>query len=324
MAKVNVETLSEEMLAGNRDSANGPQVSFFSLKDGEEAIVRILISNYNDFDIHTVHNVKMEGYQYGRRMNCLRQPNDPMEMCPLCAADQKLEQKMYIHMIQYTVEGDKIVPHAKVWERSILDRGFGVNAFKTYLTNYGDLSEMICKITRTGSGLNTNYTFIPNLNPAVYRPDLYVKDTSAFENWSPIGIAILNKTAEEYNTFLATGSFPQTQSQNRNSTNISQGTARTYVNTSNSSIPQTSGQANVAPVGSTSVPDTYVPGVTVNPVVEAPAQPTYTPPVMNPNPSIPNQPIGEVAFGSTPSPNPVNSMPWNNSAPSGFDRPRRY
>ena len=89
------------------------------------------------------------------------------------------------------------------------------------------------------------------------------------------------------------------------------------MNTGNSSIPQASGQANAAPAGSTSVPDTYVPGVTVNPIVEAP-------PVMNPNPSIPNQPMGEAAFGSTPSPNPVNSMPWNNSAPSGFDRPRRY
>lgn len=324
MAKVNVENLSEEMLAGTRDTANGPQVSFFSLKDGEEAIVRILISNYADFDIHTVHNVKMEGYQYGRRMNCLRQPTDPIEMCPLCAAQQKLEQKIYIHMIQYTVEGDRVVPHAKVWERSILDRGFGVNALKTYLSNYGDLSEMVCKITRSGAGLNTNYTFIPNLNPVVYRPDIYVKDTSLFDNWSPLGIAIMNKTAEEYNVFLATGSFPQTQN-NNNSNNYSntnaQVTARTYNNSTNSpvtssyqpSVNQT--QANIAP----STP-TYVPAATTpdnaTPVYEAPAQPSATP-------FAPNQPVGEVPYGGQTAA-PAN-MPWNNpSTTGGFERPRRY
>lgn len=322
MAKVNVENLSEEMLAGTRDTANGPQVAFFSLKDGEEAIVRILISNYADFDIHTVHNVKMEGYQYGRRMNCLRQPTDPIEMCPLCAAQQKLEQKIYIHMIQYTVEGDRVVPHAKVWERSILDRGFGVNALKTYLSNYGDLSEMVCKITRSGAGLNTNYTFIPNLNPVVYRPDIYVKDTSLFDNWSPLGIAIMNKTAEEYNVFLATGSFPQTQ-QNNN-----QATPRTY----------TPNTTSVTGMPSTVAPQ-FVPGITTTPhyeptapvtpnvtpatITEAPATPTYQP---NTAPQAFGAPEANPSFGgATP-----RTMPWNNvlsnneGTNGGFERPRRY
>ena len=328
MAKISLENLPDEAVNSNRDSTgNNSQVSFFNLKDGEEATVRILIDTYEDFDIHAVHKVPMQGFQYGRAMNCLRGAYDPMEMCPLCAADKALDHRLYLHLIQYVVEGDKIVGKAKVWERSVRDGKFGVNALKNYLNAYGPMSEMVCKIVRTGTGLNTEYTLMPALNPAVYRPDLYVKDTSAFNNWSPLGVAILNKTAEEYTTFLATGNFPQTQ-QNNN-----QATPRTY----------TPNTAPATGMPSTAAPQ-FVPGITTTPhyepvtpqytapvtpnvtpatITEAPVTPTYQPTTA---PQAFGAPEANPAFGgATPRTMPWNNVPNNNEVTTGgFERPRRY
>ena len=304
MAKISFNDLAQE--TANTSGTSNNQVSFFNLADGEEAIVRILIDTVDDFDIHTIHNVEMQGYQFGRKMNCLRNPLDPITACPLCAAGKKLDQKLFIRIIQYVtdVQSGKVVPMAKIWERGVRDRNFGTQALKSYIDSYGPLSEIICKIVRRGQKLNTEYQFIPNLNPNVYRPDIYIKDATIFGDYSPLGGAILNKTADEYAQFLLTGTFPQTNNQNNTEPAV---TPRTYNQEPPVTVPPMNGKPayniNTAPTYNQEAPTANNYGV---PNYNGPQQ-SYTPPTQD---------------------NVRPTMPWetSNATPNagGFERPRRY
>ena len=50
-------------------SSNSGQVNFFSLNDGEEAIVRFMDNSVSDFEILSLHNIELDG-KY-RKVSCL-------------------------------------------------------------------------------------------------------------------------------------------------------------------------------------------------------------------------------------------------------------
>lgn len=308
MAKVSFDSIPES--SSNNGSGNNSRVTFFSLKNGESAIVRIMIDSVDDLDIRTVHNVEMPGYQYGRRMNCLRNPNEPMDLCPLCAAGKSIEQKLYIKMIQYNVDSNgTVTKEAKVWERGVFDRNFGARAIKSNIEAYGPLSQMICKIERRGEKLNTEYQFMPNLNPEVYRPDIFVKDASMFDGWDPLGVAILDKTAAEYQVFLATGQFPQT-SQTPN--NIPTTTPSVNTEVSSPAAPKFD-PAAITPRGE--APVTSNDGLTSN------SSSRFTS-LFNPQPAVSTPPNAGTNTGAMPW--ETKSMGWEGGAQPSMERPRRY
>lgn len=192
------------------------KVGYFGLKDdGDEAIVRFNYSSVKDFNIVTVHNIKTtnkEGKEFYKRVSCLRGVNDPMDKCPLCARGSKLESKLalklYVKLIEYVKTDDgRITPKAKVWERPASFAG----DLKTYLDEYGDLSDFIFKIKRRGvrGSLQTTYDIIPT-RPEIYKPEIYVKDFSDFNDFKLAGSNYLVKTAEEMNIHINTGAFPKT------------------------------------------------------------------------------------------------------------------
>ena len=196
-----------EMQTFSGDSSNSSQVGFFSLKrDGEEAVVRFLHDSVDDFDIITRHNVG-ENKNY-RTVNCLRTPTDPVEKCPFCAAQIPVKQAFYIRILQYTKDATgKIVTEAKIWERNTSY----ATKLKSYIENYGPLSDIICKVIRHGTGLETDYEIVPNLNKSVYRDDLFPKKTELFDGYSVVGRAVLDKSFADMQTYLQTGSFPANQ-----------------------------------------------------------------------------------------------------------------
>lgn len=183
-------------------------VGFFSLKnDGDEAIVRILCDSVLDLEILTVHPVTVGQSSFpNRNVNCLRTPHDPLEMCPFCNSNEKVKQRVFIRMLQY--DPNTREPHAVVWDRPA---GSYVPKLKSYIDNYGPLSNIMCKIIRHGSGLDTTYDIIPNINPQVYNLNDYKKDVSDFEEFKVLGRMVLDKTAEEMMTFMRTGNFPEKQ-----------------------------------------------------------------------------------------------------------------
>lgn len=190
----------------NNSSSDG--IEFFRLQPGESAIVRFNISSINDFDIKSTHRITVGNASFpNRSISCLRQnPKlDAISICPLCARGEETINQIYITLIQYENENGQIISKPKVWERSAYTYA---RLLKEYLDNYGDLRNIICKITRDGSGKQTRYNIAPNLSPAMYPENVFVKDFSAFTDFKSLGRIVLDKSYDEIVEFLTTGTFP--------------------------------------------------------------------------------------------------------------------
>ena len=175
---------------GGRTS-NDPRIGYFSLKqDKDQAIVRFMVDSPEDFDIVAGHRMNINGAN--RMVSCIRNLQDPVEACPLCAAGKKLEYRIYIHLIEYTRDEEgRIVATPKVWERSTAY----INTLTNLLNEYGPLSDNIFKVTRNGAAGTTATTYdITYCKPEVYKPALYPKSQELFEGYKVVGRAVL-----EYN-----------------------------------------------------------------------------------------------------------------------------
>ena len=191
---------------GEANTQFGNSVDFFSLKnDGDTAIVRFMHDSTDTFELLTVHDIVLND-KY-RKANCIRQPNEPLENCPLCATGKKVQQRFFIHLIQYVQDSNgNITGIPKVWERP----ASYAYKLKNLIDEYGPLSDSVFKIIRNGVKGSKDTTYdIMFCNPAVYNSDYYVKDNSAFENYSALGRIVLNKNFEELLSYVNTGSFPE-------------------------------------------------------------------------------------------------------------------
>lgn len=207
MANINFNELATE-----NTNAGDYKVGFFSIKNGEEAIVRFAINSLDDFELYTVHPITVGQSSFpNRRVSCLRNnpKTDPVNLCPLCAKGEKVQQRMYIKMIQYVNDNGRIVPKAVVWDRPAFSYA---PQLKSYLDSYGPLSNIVCKIVRQGDGLDTKYTIMPNLNPQMYNEQTYPKNFDDFNDFNVLGSMVMDKTFDEVNQFIMTGSFPQRES----------------------------------------------------------------------------------------------------------------
>lgn len=186
-------------------------IRFFALKDdGETAIVRFNIHNLADIAVSSVHTVEnMENNQKRYRIvSCVRSSfNDPVEKCPLCAAGNKMSFKIFVPLVAYNQdENGNIIADAMIWQQGTRIR----QTLKSFIDDYGDLSDMLFKITRHGKkgDVNTTYSILP-ANPNVYKSTIYVKDFSEFEkNPNYLDNFVHERTIADMNTYLETGSFP--------------------------------------------------------------------------------------------------------------------
>lgn len=304
MAKVDFNNMQDD--SAYTSSNGNSDFSFFTLRnDNDEAIVRFMCDSTDDFEILTVHDIKV-GDRF-RKVNCIRDFRDPVENCPLCASGAKINQRFFIKMIQYDKTTDSagnvsVTPKAVIWERSTAY----AKTLKSYLDNYGPLSDVICKIIRHGKAgdMQTTYEIVPNLNKTIYRDEIYVKDPSLV-NFSAFGSVVMDKTSDEIMQFQMTGQFPQRAKK--------EDSAEEPV----VSVP-TMNQGSVAPQAPMN--QGYVP-----PQYNATAVPQYE------NYAAPSNEPPQQAVGSAPNtwgqPTPRTTMPWDNAGAQGtggFERPRRY
>lgn len=257
MAQVSFDVASSMQETNTQYSNN---VEFFALvNDGDEAIVRFMYDDVSQFNIMTVHSVQV-GNKW-RKVNCIREPQEPTDMCPLCASGNNISNKFFIHMlVYYQDQNGNIISKPMVWER-----GFNyATRLKTLLDEYGPLTGELFKVKRKGAkgSMDTTYD-IMYCNPKIYNSEMYPINPEAFKDYNELGTIVLNKDAIAMNTFIATGSFPEAQQAQAAPIN----TAPAYT-----PKPEVAAPVNVAPP--------------VNPVapVNAPPAPTgNTPPWMNPN-----------------------------------------
>ena len=189
--------------AWNQQTQSENSVNFFSLKnDGDTALVRILHDNTASFDIQTTHDVKVGDGGKTRRVSCLRSnPNEPLDSCPLCKQGLPTKTKIFIHMIQYTDQG----PKAVIWERTLKYAQELAGMIKTY----GPLSDCLFMVVRNGAAGDIHTTYnIMYAPPTQYPPEQYPKE-DLFGDFKVCGTFVMDKTADELNQFIATGSFPK-------------------------------------------------------------------------------------------------------------------
>jgi len=192
-----------------RNDSDNPnfKVGFFSLKnDGDEAVVRFLHDSTDSFDLVTTHPVQVGGKF--RRVNCIRDPRESLDNCPLCRSGQKIQQRFYIHLINYEKdENGNIVAQPQVWERTA---SYAIT-LKNLIDEYGPLSNCIFKIRRNGKAgsMDTTYTILYG-NPQVYREEMYPIDADAFQDYKAVGNVVMDKTFDDLAEYVATGAFPET------------------------------------------------------------------------------------------------------------------
>lgn len=207
MAKFDFNTYEQSKNTGSQTYQKSNVGYFNSLKDdGDEAVVRFAYSSPAEFDLVTVHNVQV-GDKW-RKVSCLRNANDPIDTCPLCAKGEKVLYKFYVKLVEYTTnEMGQVVATPKIWERPV---SFA-KTLKSYFDEYGNLSDCVFKVKRHGikGSLQTTYD-IMFANPMIYKPEIYVKNFDDFKNFDLVHHSYMNKSFEDLTQFVQTGEFPVT------------------------------------------------------------------------------------------------------------------
>ena len=167
---------------------------YFSLKnDKDVARVRFMYRGIEDVEGYAVHEISVDDKK--RYVNCLRSYNEPLEKCPFCAAKQFQTAKLFIPL--YNIDTDRV----EVWERG--KKFFG--KMSGICARYPDTVSHIFEIERNGKKGDTGTTY------EIYEVD---KDNTTLEDLPELpkilGGIVLDKSAEEMNDFLRTGSFSNT------------------------------------------------------------------------------------------------------------------
>ena len=189
MGRFNISDL--ENYGGNGGSG------FFSLaNDKDVARVRIMWNTVNDIEAYAVHEVEVNGRK--RYVSCLRNYDDPIDKCPLCKNKSFQRVKLYIPL--YDIEEDRV----KYWERGKKFAAKLTSLFARYSDENTPLVSQIFEIERNGKKGSTDTTY--EIYP-IGRPDGTTLEDLP-EATPVLGSLILDKTAEELEDYLETGSFP--------------------------------------------------------------------------------------------------------------------
>ena len=166
---------------------------FFSLSnDGDTANVRFMYNGIEEVEGLAVHEIQLDGKK--RYINCLREYNEPVDKCPLCADHSSVLAKLFIPI--YDVDTNT----TKVWERG---KKFFAK-MSSLCSHYPDVIHHTFEVERHGKKGSTDTTY------EIYeigKDDTELTDLP--EMPKILGGLVLDKTAEEIKIFLKCGEFPE-------------------------------------------------------------------------------------------------------------------
>ena len=166
-------------------------------KDGDRVIVRFPYATEDDFLYDSVHKVEdYPGAKFGHIVECLG------ENCPLCAKGIKRNNRFFVKLVVYVATATGVELKAVVWDRPA---AFGDIDLRAKMDNYGDLTDCLFSIVRSGSGKDTRYNIDIITNKNVYPDTIYRKDFSCLEDINPS--KILCKSMKTYNKALVDNGF---------------------------------------------------------------------------------------------------------------------
>lgn len=168
---------------------------FFSLRnDGDKATVRFLYDGIEDVNGMSVHEVSVNGKM--RSVNCLREYGDPVDACPMCAANFPVRKKYFIPL--YNFDTDRI----EVWDRG----GKWGQKLSSLCAHYPTLVAHRFEIERHGAAGSTQTTY--DIYPLQDVPEDRDVTVGNFVVEPVLGGIVLDKTFDDMTTYVATGSFP--------------------------------------------------------------------------------------------------------------------
>ena len=256
--------------AQNNSANTNVKVGFFKLKnDQDEALVRINVNSMEDLQFATVH--QLGAAQRWMKVGCLNPVGSYSDNCPLCAAVAagntsigKATKRVFVQMLvsyKDPTTGQFAAAIPVVWERPA---GFATE-IASKLRDYGPLTERVFKITRNGAANDMKTTYPLNYVPIYDKPEAVPTDFSAFNNFNIAKHSYWEKTVEDINTFLSTGSFPE----------VVRAQAQTQAPAQEGAyVAPTAFSAPAAPTFNTQP----APATPAYQAPVAPAAPTYTPP----------------------------------------------
>ena len=177
---------------------NSNTSSFFSLKeDKDTARVRFMYNSMKDVEGYAVHEVTLDDGKR-RYVNCLRDYNDPRDVCPFCARGNAQKAKLYIPL--YNVDSGEV----QVWERGKKFFGDISSLCSRYSSADRPLVSRVFEIERHGKKGDTSTTY------GIYPCDGYEEVALADLPEAPevLGSIILDKSAREMEDFIQNGEFP--------------------------------------------------------------------------------------------------------------------
>lgn len=168
---------------------------YFSLKDDHDvATVRFLYDSVEDVEGYAVHEVELDGKK--RYVNCLRAYNEPMDNCPFCKARMFQQAKLFVPI--YNEDADKV----QIWERG---KSF-FSALSGTLSRYDKkpIVSQTFEIERFGKKGDTKTQY------QIFRTEDEADDRTLEDFDLPviIGGLVLDKSADDMEVYLETGSFP--------------------------------------------------------------------------------------------------------------------
>ena len=268
----------QNVVAQAQASGDGTKVGYFKLKDdGDIAIARLNIATTEDLDFASVHTISTGGRWI--KVSCLNPLGSYGGECALCSAVanktnnavSKAAKKVFIQMmVSYRdpqAANGYTVPIPVIWDRPA--------AFSRELANKlmiaGDLRNTLVLITRNGKAGDMQTTYSMDILPPehpVFKPEMIPNDFSAFTNFNIARHSYWEKTADEINTYLTTGQFPDRAPGSATQTQVPAPAAPAYVAPVTQPVVQ-------APTASPTYQATVTPAVT--PSIPAPANTTGAP-----------------------------------------------
>ena len=184
MARFNTETADKY---GGQGGAG-----YFSLKnDKDVARVRFMYNSVEDVEGYAVHQVEIDGKK--RWVNCLREYNQPKDVCPFCREGMFTSAKLFVPI--YNIDQDKV----QIWERG---KKF-ISKISSICARYPNVVSHVFEIERNGAKGDTSTTY------EIYEVD---KDDTTMEDLPEhpdvIGTAVLDKSADDMEFFLDNEYFP--------------------------------------------------------------------------------------------------------------------
>lgn len=245
MSEIKWSEENAQSYSNNQGSNNNqPQIGFFTLKqDKESALVRFMLTTMHDVEGISTHDIKTGGKT--KKVNCLAVKDDPKSYCPLCARglpEDKIKDRLYFKLLQYENDTNgNVTVTPKIWERGW---NFGVY-LNDFVKSYdAPFYNYVFKITRNGApgSTNTQYTVVPMIGN-MYSLERFPIPENAFGDFKALGRIVLKRSAQDLETYIATGELPSKSNNNGgNGSNFNApvaNNATTYAPASTVTNPQT-------------------------------------------------------------------------------------